>query len=548
MQVLLLNLRRFFYFLGDVVVLPFRFLAGLWKDARHGRTLLFGLPSIAIFLFASVSALLAFSSQSALVRRYENAREIALQNKDRAAAITYTQKLLQLQPNEKTKYELAELLEADDSDETGAQNRQRAMSIFNALAPDDRPGYPDAHVRKAQQIFNNNTIPLRDRLKLAEKQLELALLSDPGNSNALTARAQLAIVNGKYEEALDIFTKLFRENDNQNVALHRKIAELYAALNRGKEAEPYIRTAIAKYEDLLKEQPGNIDYIRRLANAHVMLAEFDEAIDVVNKAIEAVGDSAGRDELVRSLAGIHVTRAENSTKELQRRILKEMTEKRIKAGDTRPVPNDDLQTALDDEIQSNAEWRQNYLDALIEAYRLDPGNANAMRKLTEFADADFPESNTARNVYDARIDPDSADDNVLQMIGAQEYLYGNRELGMSLWNKGLQKNPENHTILNNMAFALMETDLDRAESLVNKAIQIAPLVPNYYDTRGNIRIRQGKYLEAIQDLERAISGSGGLRKESIEKAYRALALCYEKLGMVEDAASYSRRADDASRQ
>lgn len=483
--------------------MPFRFLAGLWLDEKRGRTLLLGLPSIMMFLFAIVCALIAFGSQANLIQNYESARKRAQETKDRAAAIVYTQKLMQLDPNDRAKYELATLLISDDSLETGAQNRLRAQSMFDSLAPDDRPGYPEAHVRKAQLIASSGNIPQVERVKQIENQLRLALIGDTTNAAALAMTAEIMTLKQDYEGALKIYIGLFTEN----VAFHRKIAEIYHTLERGDEARYYVEKAIERYAELLKEQPGNLDYIRRIGNAHAMLGAYDTAITFMNGAIAAEPDIADQEILKKGLANVHIARS---------------------------------QSLVNAEFKDDAVARQAFLNEIIDAFRLDPANELSMRLLTEFADAGFPESNAARSVYDPRIDPENADATVLQGIGTRELLFGNRELGISLLEKGLQKNPENHTIMNNLAFALMDVDLERSLSLSTMSIGVAPGVANYYDTHGNILIRMGQFDKAINDFEKAI----GLGLKDNAKVFRSLSLCYEKLGMIEDAASYSRRSEE----
>lgn len=519
MQALVFHFRRLFYLLGDSIFMPFRFMVGLWRDGSHGRTLLFGLPSIAVFLFAVVCALVAFGSQKSLKREYEQAKTAAQANGDHAAAITYGQKLYQLDQSDKAKFELALLLISDDSESTGPQNRARAQAMIDSLAPDDRPGYPQAHVMKAQHIAVTPGMAPDDRIKLVEKQLQLALTSDANNISALTMSAEIKTLKREYEDALKIYIQLF----DQNVALHRKIAEIYHILKRGDEAKYYVEKAIERYGQLLTEKPGNVDYIRRIGNAHAMLARFDKAVEVLREAIEKEKDEGNVELLKKALSNIHVAWS---------------------------------QSLISGSFKEDDVARQKFLDQIIEAYQMDSTNGHAMRLLTEFADAGFPESNTARSVYDPRIDPDSADASVLQGIGTRELLYGNRELGISLLEKGLQKNPDNHTIMNNLAYAMMDVDLDRSEKLSEKSIVIAPGIFNYYDTHGNIMMRKGNFEKAISDFHIAIAkrpkGNDSEQEKENERAFtskvfRSLAFCYEKLGLIDDAASYSRRADEAEK-
>ncbi len=521
MQAIAFYFRRFLFFLGDTLFLPWRFLRDLWRDSGRGRTLLFGLPSIIVFVTSILLAILAAGSRSGLQRRYQAAITEAIDQDNKAAAITYTYKLMQLEPgNEKVKFELALMLNKDDSEITGPQNRQRARALFNALAPDDSAGLPEAHIMKAQQIWKDGSIGPNDKVKRMEKQLDLALLGDPENENALSLRAEILLLQRKAEPALEILLKLYKNN----VALYRKIAEVYTMLGRASESKPVIEDAIDRYDKLIEAEPANLVYIRRRANAYVLLGEYDIAIDQLRQAIAGETDNSARKEIERALAMIYISRAG---------------------------------TQATADVAASAAGRQAFLEDLTEAYRLDPDSELAMTMLTDFSQRDYPESNQARSVYDARLDPENAPDAVLQQIGTYELLSGNVAQGISFLELGLQRNPRNHEIMNNLAYALIDANRQRALELANVAIRMQKTVPNYFDTRANIYMRMGDVTNAIRDFERAMSlASRILEDNSKEQAeldrtrrfliqvYGNLVVCYQQVGMMEEAGKFQAKADE----
>jgi len=96
--------------------------------------------------------------------------------------------------------------------------------------------------------------------------------------------------------------------------------------------------------------------------------------------------------------------------------------------------------------------------------------------------------------------------------------------------------PRSGAILNNLAVAISTRDdagLDQALKLSETAIETTPnATPHFYETRGQILYRMGRYLEAVPDLERALA------VDSLkQKAHESLAHCYRELG-----------ADDLSEQ
>jgi len=86
-------------------------------------------------------------------------------------------------------------------------------------------------------------------------------------------------------------------------------------------------------------------------------------------------------------------------------------------------------------------------------------------------------------------------------------------------------------VLNNLAVALASRDdsqLDRALTLVSKAIEKAPSQPYFYETRGQILLKLKRHQEAIVDFERAMPASQ-LRPQ----VHRGLGEAYAALGQKE---------------
>jgi tetratricopeptide (TPR) repeat protein len=503
MQAVANYFRRFFFVLGDTLAMPFLVMRGLWRDGGRGRTLLLGLPSVIVFLIAATMFGLALNSHERLLKSYQLAQQHAVADGRTAEAINYTYKLIQLRPTEdKLKFELAKLLMSDNSEEFGDQNRQRALALFSALAPDDRAGLPEAHVRRANILWRAPNIDARDKIKTVESQLDLALLGDSQNVEARTLKAELLLLRKEYQPALEIFTELFRDDVSQ----YPKIVEILAALGRPAEGPPIVRQAIQRYKEQLREEPGNTAVIRSLAAAHTQIAEFDEAIALLRKALDEATGEADQRALSQTLSRIYISKSR----------------------------------MYQQDLATNPESRKNFLADIGEAYRLDSSSETAKSLLTEFSLQRFPEAAQAREIYDALSDPDNAPDTVLYRLGTHELLNGNAEQGVHLLEKGLQQNPGNHIILNNLAFALMETDVDRALSLANRAVELNAGSPNYHDTRGNIYMRKGDWQNAIRDLERALAA--GMDKNV--KLYENLVTCYEKLGLVEGAANYRKKIEE----
>lgn len=97
-------------------------------------------------------------------------------------------------------------------------------------------------------------------------------------------------------------------------------------------------------------------------------------------------------------------------------------------------------------------------------------------------------------------------------------------------------------LLNNLAEVMMldeSPDVQQALTLVEKAIDLMPNQPHFFDTRGKIHLHEGEFLKAIADFERVL-----VEKELRSGAHEKLAEAYAGIG---DSAMESRHKALASR-
>jgi tetratricopeptide (TPR) repeat protein len=109
--------------------------------------------------------------------------------------------------------------------------------------------------------------------------------------------------------------------------------------------------------------------------------------------------------------------------------------------------------------------------------------------------------------------------------------------------KAFQLAPDSPDIANNLAMLLLKRpspDLPRALDTVNIALKALPNEPTYRDTRGHIYVRQGRWQEAVDDLDFAIPHLkvAADRRET----HRALAEAHRQLNHPGQAAHHERLA------
>jgi Tfp pilus assembly protein PilF len=102
----------------------------------------------------------------------------------------------------------------------------------------------------------------------------------------------------------------------------------------------------------------------------------------------------------------------------------------------------------------------------------------------------------------------------------------------SLLNLVIAQDSSNHTAMNYLGFVLADRNehLDLAERLLDKALALSPGNGAYLDSRGWLRYRQGRYEQALADINASMSAE---RSDEVILEHRAYIL--EALGRTADA-------------
>ncbi|MDR2816722.1 MAG: tetratricopeptide repeat protein [Proteiniphilum sp.] len=104
-------------------------------------------------------------------------------------------------------------------------------------------------------------------------------------------------------------------------------------------------------------------------------------------------------------------------------------------------------------------------------------------------------------------------------IGDLNYFLGNTGKAFQSYEKALQINPQNLSVLNNYSYylSLAKRDLDKAEQMSGLTVKAEPTNPTYLDTYGWVLYEQGSYTLAKIYIERAIEyGKEELSAEVME--------------------------------
>ena len=98
--------------------------------------------------------------------------------------------------------------------------------------------------------------------------------------------------------------------------------------------------------------------------------------------------------------------------------------------------------------------------------------------------------------------------------------------------------PRMAEIYNNLCWVYVceHRNLDEAEDLIQRALALNPSQPYFYlDTQAVIRMRQGKYEQALASLTEAMRGTPPDARDALVEQYEHLAEVYRLLGQEGDA-------------
>lgn len=307
---------------------------------------------------------------------------------------------------------------------------------------------------------------------------------------------QLYLRDGQPAEAARVAAIDARAPDARPEDLIRS-AELFLAAEQPDEAEPFIQRLEA-------ESPDPIAPVLLRAQLLKLRGQIDQAAALLLETFEAqavaTDDLAAGYRLFETLSAIDPKVAETLAQQLVA---------------ARP------HLAW---LQADARARQGAVGEALDLYRdavanAEPADLRAIARgvvtlALEAASAEDSSEvatllNRADEALNAALDREPQAIDLRLARAGLRHAQGRYAEEIQIYEAVLRENPPDRSFLNNMAWTLCEA-LDQPEKAlqwINLAIDQAPSVPpQFYDTRGVILTRLGRFDEAIADLERASQG------------------------------------------
>lgn len=478
-----------FYIIGWLLQQLWSVLVAWWQ-IRNFRYLIQGLPALAAIIFIIiVSAYTFLRADDGLQELYVRQANDAKMRADKQKARLCLERLMQLQyvgdPRRlETQFDLGKLAE-----ELG--QKQRSRSLLSELAnPDNDEGFAAAHLERAKMIYYNQKRQ-KDDLTLVEKHLRRALKKQPENKEVNAFMGLLLADQGRMDEAITFLLKSHPNDVGARLALGR----IYKLQGNHQQAQLYIEPVIAFLKSHASGEIDDISYRLRLADAHMQLDEFDDAI----KALET-GYSLKKSDFFRMALS-------NCYTNWYKRLM--------------PMP-------------VTPERERLKLECLVKALDWDNTNVQAINLMVYYmgnSGTDLQQRDHAHRLLMAQ----RGSNPYLHMwLGDKLRIEGKIEECAKEWDLAFKLNPNSSILANNFAWILtqgsespvrLQPDLMKAERIINEVLSRTSRedknYPWYLGTRGTIYLKMGRYEEARADLVAATQRPGSdndfnLHKQLIE--------------------------------
>lgn len=435
----------------------------LWLGAIPAVLALVGLGTVVVAIDVSPTTVRS---------RYREWSVEALEANNTGLAELLLRRLAQVSLTPKERFQLVLL--------TLKQNPLAGRRMLERMVPSDVQGHVPAHFLLATLILKQKPLSPADWAE-AEAHLKKCL-----DDRDYQARAQL-VLGEMYHKAGDSVRAIphLRQAFLQLPDAAFLLAQANAALKRPDQVERVWREFISRAEPTLKDNPANQPLRLQLSTALCELHRYDRALELLRHARPGGANAAER----QAISSVLARYAEHALKE------------------------NELSRAY---------------DLIREGIELDPNNGRfyvVLVQLAEGKSANAAEATKRLEVVLAVGGPLA--DYLHLLLASAAVRAGDLAKASRHYEIAFARNPEAAVLANNLAYVLARTEppqRERGLDMVNRAIEKRPSDPRFRVTRGQIAVMQGRFAEAIVDLEFALqkmSGNSELH-EALAKAYGAV--------------------------
>lgn len=469
-----------------------------WFVTRNWRQVGWGLPALLMLLpFAAVWGSTAWFGNGAVISSYRIAVKKALDKHDYDRAQLYERKLAQLGVDTKLTEFRTALAHAKE------EEFDKAYERMLRLAPEDRPGYPNAHYWIIQRLMGGQLV----REKLVESPEEARSLA-----KAHIDHLESLGITGSHQQLL---RALWLAQSDQLEEAAAALEPLVSLLPNAAFQRMRINLQLKQPEQARRDARSLVTHMTGLSRRRTQMTSTDFQWWLA------------AEEVLGSLEKMHTVlnrwRKLEPENEQARAILSTVYQRQAQQLMRSPLP--DAQQIADlwlNAVELNQNLQLPHQMARVIYLQRDRAPIYG-RVLEVFRDS--PRTSTA----------------LLTALGTEAALAGRNEEALPFLAAAIEKDELNGATWNNYAYALSEGDavhLDEALAAANRALEIIPKEYRCRETRGQILLRLGRWEEAIKDLEFALNGL-----PEMNGIHRSLATAYAALGYDELASVHRDRSN-----
>jgi tetratricopeptide (TPR) repeat protein len=339
---------------------------------------------------------------------------------------------------------------------------------------------------------------LSGKLGRSEAAFDRALERDPDNREVLLQAGRVSLAQGSVVRARAYFDRLLSLSGEAEWTL--KVAYAYLGANKAQEAQELLEQArtFGPHPKISFSSGLVLERQRRFVLAAEAYAEVPEGHELFDEA-------RLRRALCLSQAGLHLKAIGLFEQGRKARpdylsLYAPYAQALERAGRAREAT-----TLLEDAAREHA--APELLDALAQLYERQGRKEDAVRLLLR-AVAEHPK-----------------DEDLLYVLGATYERQGELDKALERMRAVLVLNPKNAQALNFIGYTLADhgRDLDEAERLLTRALELRPDSGAFLDSMGWLHFRRGEFHKAVLRLERAVERipDDPLVREHLGDAYRA---------------------------
>ncbi len=507
---------------------------------------------------------------------------------DQPAVLRYSAELLQIDKSLDS-----QILQIESYLETGlADEAETLLAALRSKYPDE----PRALFLQTWQTAKQGK--LTDALKLANSNLDV----DKDNPRAWRLRGQINLGLNNYNEAIDDFLKSKTLQDSAEVRID--LARVYAQTGRYEQAITELKTSVEEqessvarnmleeiyyrtgkvdqlvkfYQELIAKFPDNVNWYNRAANLMLNTQKYDDAYKLFGAAYQnslKINSEAPNieafDGRLRALLGA------KKYDQLLAEATKHLDEGFAPLAYMRMADAKAYMGQKDEAVQyfrralEKAGNSEAYIVPILREMNAIVGFEETIKWCSERLQSQ-PDSlaiNTVMfNLYNMNQQYNKAieyADNCIRLkegddAGQIMYQFNKAGTLLTAFNKTqdraylekaiqeyesiLQKQPTNISVLNNLAYILVDNGLaaDKALEYAERAYKNAPNNANVLDTYGYVLLKNGKTKKADEIMQRALQQFEKDKINAPTEVYEHIAMVKESLGQNAEALEAYRRA------